>query len=166
MEIGESLKLKGYITQLHLVSKKTGAQIEKMMSYKAMRRGYGWVLLHLKELPSPLDFRLSGETGSAGPIDQSKLLNPLDQKTARMRLDTWDKEYEVLRELVINDNFTIAGARRPVKVLPNRLLTGNRDYPPAGKLLQWTLTKKLKFKVAAIIPPEGGRWQKPGPDEE
>lgn len=165
MEIGESLKLKGYITQLHLVSKKTGAQLEKMMTYKAMRRGYGWALLHLKELPGPLDFRLMGEPGGKAPIDTALLQNPLDQRTAKMRMDTWDTEYPALREHVINDTFVIAGAKRLVKVLPNRLLTGNRDYPPAGKMVQWHLTKKLKFKVVALIPPEGGRWQKMGAEE-
>ncbi len=166
MEVGESYKFKGYVTQLHLVSKKTGVQIEKMMSYKAMRRGYGWVLLHLKDMPGPLDFRLMGEPGGKAQIDQSVLLNPADQQTARMRLDTWDKEYEVLRELVINDTFSIAGARRLVKVLPNRPMSGTRDYPPSGKMPIWTLTKKLKFKVAAIIPPEGGRWQKTNGEED
>ncbi|MEX0287398.1 MAG: hypothetical protein AB3N23_22550 [Paracoccaceae bacterium] len=164
MELGESVKFKGYVTQQHLVIKKSGEQIEKMMAYKGLRRGFGYVLLHLKQMPGPRDFVLDGEGG--GQIDESKLINPLDQKTAKMRLDDWDKEWEVLREMVINDTFAIAGARRLVKVLPNKQISGNRDYPPTGKLLKWTLTKKMKFKVAAIIPPEGGRWQMMGKDDE
>lgn len=160
MEVGDSLSIKGYITQLHFVAKKTGAQLESLLGFKAGRMGLGWAMLHLAKMPKPSDVQFRGYSRMSGGIAKGHLKNPLDKRTAEQKLE--DDEYDVvkLKEAIIKTVFTISGTKRLVKIIPNRKPSGNKDYPPGAGIPQWELVKPLKFKVAAVILPDGAKWVK------
>ena len=159
MKVGETIKAKGYITQLHFVAGKSGAQLEKLLGYKAGRLGFGWALLHLTKLPRPSDFRFRGYTQMSGGIPMGHLKNREDAKTAEQLLREQVDDIVKLKERIIRDTFRISGAKRLVKVIPNRKPSGSRDYPPGQGIPQWELVSAMPFRVAAVILPEGGKWQ-------
>jgi len=160
MEVGDTLSVKGYITQLHFVAKKSGPQLESLLGFKAGRLGYGWAMLHLAKVPKPSEFQFRGYSQMSGGISKGHLKNPIDKRTAEQKLE--DDNYDVvkLKEAVIKNVFVISGAKRLVKIIPNKKPSGTKDYPPGAGIPQWELIKPLKFKVAAVILPDGVKWVK------
>lgn len=160
MNVGDTLNIKGYITQMHFVVKKSGPQLENLLGFKAGRLGFGWAMLHLTKLPKPSEFQFRGYSQMSGGIAKGHLKNPLDKRTAEQRLE--DDNYDVvkLKEQIIKNVFAISGVKRLVKIIPNKKPSGNKDYPPGSGIPQWELVKPMKFKVAGVILPEGTKWVK------
>lgn len=159
MDVGELVKMSGYITQLHFVNKRTGPQLEQLLGYKAGRLGFGWALLHLTKLPRPGEFQFRGYSQMSGGIPMGHIKNKGDRQTAEEMLREKVDDLVKLKERIIKSTFRVSGPKRLVKVVPNRKPSGSKDYPPGLGIPQWELTKKLPFKVAAVILPEGRKWQ-------
>jgi len=160
MDVGDNISVKGYITQLHFVAKKTGPQLENLIGFKAGRLGLGWAMLHLTKMPKPGDFQFRGYSQMSGGISQGHLKNPIDKRTAEQRLKADEFDVVKLKEMIIKDTFAISGAKRLVKIIPNKKPAGNKDFPPGTGIPQWELVKPMKFKVAAVILPDGVKWVK------
>ena len=158
MKVGDLVRLKGYITQYHFVVRKTGPQIEQLLGYRAGRLGQGWVLLFLTSLPKPDDFEFRGYSHMSGGVAEGHKDATKDKRTAEQKLKDAGIELEKLKRRIMDDVFSINGARRLVKILPTRLPFGLKDYPPGDGVPQWELTTKLPFKVGAVIPPGGRNW--------
>lgn len=162
MKVGETIKLKGYITQLHFVRGRKGLQLEKLLGFKAGRLNMGWAMLYLTKLPKPSDFQFRGYTQMSGGVSQGHLDNPLDRRTAEKRLE--DDNYDVvkLKEWIIRDVFSVSGSKRLVKIVPNPdgKRRTNKDYPPGKGIPQWELITRMPFKVAAVMLPGEVQWQK------
>ena len=160
MEVGDTIAAKGYITQLHFVAKKSGPQLENLLGYKAGRLGFGWAMLHLTKMPKPSDFQFRGYSQMSGGIARGHLKNPVDKRTAEQELEDGDYDVVRLKEMVIKKVFTTSGPKRLVKIIPNKKPSGSKDYPPGAGIPQWELVQMLKFKVAAVILPDGAKWVK------
>jgi len=159
MKVGDTVRAAGYITQLHFLKKKTGSQLEQLIGYKAGRLGFGWAMLYLAKMPKPRDFRFRGYSQMSGGVAMGHLKNPLDRRTAEQKLEDDEIDVVALKKAIIKNTFRISGARRLVKVIPNKPPSGSRDYPPGQGIPQWELVNKLPFKVAAVILPEGKKWE-------
>ena len=160
MKVGEPIKVKGYITQLHFIAKKTGPQLESLIGYRAGSLGFGWALLYLTKMPKPKDFLFRGYSQMAGGVSMGHLKNPLDKRTAEQKLKDDNFDVVRLKEAIIKNVFQLSGNKRLVKVIPNKTLSGSKDYPPGSGIPQWELVNKMPFKVAAVILPDGKKWIK------
>ena len=160
MDVGDTLKRKGYITQFHYLAKKTAPQLERLLGFKAGRLGLGWAMLYLTKMPTPADFQFRGYSQMSGGIEMGHLQNPVDRRTAEQKLEDDDLDVVKLKEMIIKTVFATSGSKRLVKVVPNRPPTGSKDYPPGAGIPQWELIKSLPFKVGMVILPEGQKWIK------
>jgi hypothetical protein len=158
VKLGETVKAKGYVTQLHFVRAKTGPQLEAILGFRADRLGFGWALLFLMEMPKPDDFEFRGMSQMSGGVPEGHREDRKDRRTAEERLKDAGTDLARLKQRIIDEVFATRGIRRLCKVIPNRDAFGSRDYPPGADVPQWELVNKLRFKVVGLIPPGGRNW--------
>lgn len=162
-KVGQAIKAAGYITQYHFVARKTGAQLERLIGYKAGRLGEGWMMLYLTQMPGPMDFKFRGYSQMSGGVSKGHLKTKEDLFAAQRDKELkFAQEYDVqkLKQAIIKNVFRLSGSKRLVKVIPNKRASGSKDYPPGAGIPQWELVKKLSFKVGEIIPPDSDKWTK------
>ena len=159
MEVGETIRAKGFITRLHFLRKKKGSQLERLLGYKAGRLGFGWAMLYLNKLPKVSDFEFRGYSQMSGGISMGHLENPLDKRTAETKPKDCGYDVLALKRAIIKNTFAVSGVKRLVKVIPNKPPSGSKDDPPGSGIPQWELTKTMDFTFAAVIPPNGESWQ-------
>jgi hypothetical protein len=162
MEVGETVRMKGYITQFHFLAGKGASRLESLLGYKAGRLAGGWALLDLCKLPGPADFEFRGYSYLSGGIIEGHKDENKGGKTAEIRLKDGNFDVAALKESLIKKTFCISGAKRLVKIVPKDPPSGNKDYPPGSGVPQWELMKKLPFKVSAVMLPDGKKWDKKG----
>lgn len=162
MDVGQKVNVKGYFTQFHFVAGKSASRLESLLGYKAGRLAGGWALLELTRLPAPGDFEFRGYSYFSGGIIQGHKEENKDGKTAEVRLKDGNYDVLALKTALIKNTFTISGSKRLVKIVPKDPPSGNRDYPPGAGIPQWELTRRMPFKVSAVMLPDGAKWDKKG----
>jgi hypothetical protein len=158
MQIGETVKRMGYVTTYGEVKRKSGAQLEGMLAYKASSKGEGWALLYLIRRPDPndLEFDSIAHLLAGVPRTMAKGL-PVKAELEQMLKDD-GAALEKLKEKIIDAAFTFSGGDRICKVVPNKE-PDRKLYKLSLNYAQWELTSKLVFKVAALIAPGGKNWE-------
>jgi hypothetical protein len=147
MHVGEIVYRRGYITELPFVRGRTAAELDRLIGYRAGRLAEGWALLHLVRMPGPDEFEFRGYSHMSGGIAAG------EHRTAEGQLHQSGYDLGKLKQEIIRNKFRIAGARRLVKIVPNRTSFGAKDFPPGAGIPQWELRREMPFRVAELIPP-------------
>lgn len=153
MQAGDIFTLGGFFTKAMFLRSQSGAEIERRLGYRTGRLSDGWRLLFLTEMPGASDFEYRGYTQMSGGVPLGHLLNPPDKRNSEQRLKDDGFDLGKLKLATISGVFTLEGPARLAKVIPVRGEYGEADYPPGIGYPQWTLTKRLNFKVAAVLGP-------------
>lgn len=164
-KVGQSVKCKGYVTQLKFVVGKSSKAMETLIGYKAGRLAGGWALLAMKRLPKASEFEFRGYSYMSGGVIEGHKDENRGGKTAEVRLRDGNFDLEKLKAKTIADVFAVSGSNRLVKVVPRDPPSGRKDYPPGSGVPQWELIKPLPFKVLSVMGPESRTWEKKDPDE-
>lgn len=157
MQIGETVKRMGYVTTFGEVKRKSGAQLDGMLGYKASSKGEGWALLYLIRRPDPNDLQFDSIAHLMLGIPGSMLKGlPAKAELEKMMKDN-ATAFERLKDQIIDTAFSLTGGDRICKVVPDKD-PDRKLYRFSRSVTQWELISKLAFKVAALIPPGGKTW--------
>lgn len=165
LTLGKTLNLKGYVTKKSFVWRKSSAQLEKILGYKAGRLCGGWALLYLSKKPknsSWLELRGTTDLPNGGKDFWAELGRiPTREEKARREFGK-SLGVDIIKAMEIS-NLSVSGTDRLCKVIPMDPPSGNKDYPPGSGAPQWELKKHCKFKVVALIRPDDTGWQTSDP---
>jgi hypothetical protein len=141
MKLHEIIKVKGCITQERYIKGKKLAELERILGFQKGRLDQGVTIVVLIQLPDINQFELSGYSQVAGHKFNDESVKGLDVTK--------------LKQNVLKDNFTLAGPKRLVKVIPdtphNDILDNDTQYPPGLGVPQWKLTGKVSARVVAKL---------------
>lgn len=141
MFLHQFISVRGCITQEKYIKGRTVGELENILGFHKGRLSKGIIVAALLQIPSKTQFELLGYTQVAGHKINDDTFKGLD--------------VDKLKEIVMRDTFTTAGANRLVKVLPNiqhsEYMTNDEQYPPGYGVPQWKLTTKVNAKVVAIV---------------
>src|SRR5690349_17336696 len=105
MHTHEIIQVKGCITQERYIKGKTLPELERLLGVQHGRLSNGAVVAVLLQVPNEKQFKLLGYSQVAEHRFNGDVLKTLDEPK--------------LKEMVINDTFTLVGNKRLVKVIPN-----------------------------------------------
>ncbi len=150
LAVGHVVSRKGYFTKGMFLRSQPPREVEKRLGFEAGRMRDGWWLLLLTELPGPNDFEVRGYSQMSNGIAQGHLTAPPDPLNAEQRLRAEGYDVVRIKTGLIRDVFRLAGPDRLAKAVPK---AGGALYPQGSGIPQWELTRELKWRVAAFVPP-------------
>ena len=139
----EIIQIKGCITQERYIKGKTLAELERLLGFQQGRLDNGVVVAVLIQLPSVHQFELLGYS----------------QVAEHRYIGETEKNLDVakLKQMVLDDTFTLVGTKRLVKVMANTphndSLNNDIQYPPGQGVPQWKLTSRMPARVVDVVLP-------------
>jgi len=138
MKVGDSLGVKGFVTQLKYLNGRALREIEGLLGYGAGRLSLGATFAALDRLPGFSEFRTSGYSQVAGHRHVfPKDLDPDGIK--RLAMTAWAP----------------SGPNSLIKVMPTAphdpALDDDTQYPPGQGVPQWVLTSPIPGHAVAIL---------------
>ena len=141
MQQHEIIQVRGCITQERYIKGKSMPELERLLGLHKGRLANGAVVAVLLQIPTDRQFNVLGYSQVAEHHFNSDVLKSLDEAK--------------LKQIVINDAFTLVGNKRLVKVIPNiphnDQLNNDAQYPPGLGVPQWKLTDRVSARVVSVL---------------
>ncbi len=142
MWVNKPIDVCGCITQEKYIKGKSLTEIERILGFSNGRLKSGIVVAALMKLPLVTQFELLGYT-----------------QVAEHRFNSKPQGLDVvkLKNMVLNNTFSLHGIDRLVKVIPNAGhrsgISNDVQYPPGQGVPQWKLIAQIPARIIAIVKP-------------
>ncbi len=164
---GDTIDLDGAVTTLKGSGLFDPSTVERMLGYGTGRLAKGYFIALLKHRLTEDDFEFGGTTLRSGGRAGLPAASPAEDKLRPRIHDGILSErgahgYRMLQKGALT-HVSETGEDRLVKILPTIRHTDglppNVQYPMGGGALQWKVTKKRPFLIAAHVDEQGqARW--------
>lgn len=137
MKINDIMLVRGCITQEHYIKGRSLGELERILGFEKGRLENGIIVAALIQLPTAHQFEFLGYSQVA--------------EHKHKEIDPKKLDIGKLKQIVLNDTFTLSGHKRLVKVIANKPHDKSRDndeqYPPGLGVPQWKLTANISARI-------------------
>ena len=138
MVVGQSVQVKGFVTQLKYLNGRRLKDIESLLGFHAGRLSRGAAFATLDRLPQIDEFETSGYT----------------QVAAHRHVTPGGLDPAVLRRNAMSA-WALAGPNRLIRVIAttphNSAMIDDEQYPPGSGVPQWKIINPIPGKTVAVL---------------
>jgi len=150
MVVNDVIHMSGFFTQQIFLQGRTLREIEMLLGYHSGRLLKGAFFAVGIELPGIDKFHLAGYSQVASQHTSTQYGKNLNSPQNK-----WDKDAYIIKKKNAMRNWSLNGAERLIKVIPNIAhindIKPDKQYPPGQGIPQWQLIFPISWRIIAEI---------------